>query len=229
MTDPMHRSRPASRSIRCARPPTRCTRCATAASGRSRSTTARSCPYLVEESAELIDAVEDGHARRAARRARRPALAGAVPRRDRLARPGRSVRHRRRRPGPHREDGAAASARLRRRGREHAREVLVHWNAAKAAEKQRAHERARRRLASGCRRSRSRRSSSARPARSGVERRDARRRAPPRPRPSSATRCSPSSRPPARTAGMPSGRSRERPARHRSRVRDDPRRPRRDA
>ena len=179
-------------------------------------------PYLVEESAELIDAVEDGRPRRAARRARRPALAGAVPRRDRLARRRRAVRHRRRRRGAHREDGAAASARLRRRGREHAREVLVHWNAAKAAEKQHAHQRARRRVrADAVARARAEaarqggpgrcRASEAglrpSPAAMPVSRRRSRRaRAP---RPSSATRCSRLRAPPRRerTGGMPSGRS----------------------
>ena len=78
-------------------------------------------PYLVEESAELIDAVESGTRERIARGTRGSALASAVPRRDRVPRPGGAVRNRRRGAWPDRKDGAPASACLRGGDRRDAR------------------------------------------------------------------------------------------------------------
>ncbi len=78
-------------------------------------------PYLIEESHEVIDAVEDGSRADLREELGGPAVAGALPRGDRRSGPRRSLRHRRRRAHTDREDGAAASARLRGCRGHHAR------------------------------------------------------------------------------------------------------------
>ncbi len=71
--------------------------------------------HLVEETAEVVDAVETGDRRRPARGTRRPAAPGLLPRPDRRA--GGSLRSRRRGPRRLRQAGAPPSPRVRRRGR----------------------------------------------------------------------------------------------------------------
>ncbi len=101
-------------------------------------------PYLVEESAELIDAVEEGS--RAELREELGDLLwqvlfhAEIASRDR----GRAVRHRRRGTRPHGEDGATASACLRRRRREHARGGARPLERREGRREERAHQRPRR-------------------------------------------------------------------------------------
>ncbi len=186
----------AAEPTRCARPPRPCARCATAACGRSRSTTATSCRT---SSRRAPSSSTPSRTARAPSCAKSSATCSgrccSTPRSPRATPTTRSTSTTSRAGSPRRW---CAGIRTSSRGEVATtpEQVLVLWNAAKAAEKHERTQRARRRAASGCRPSRSRRSSSARRRQVGVRPVAARapRATPRRPRPNSATPCSRSSR-----------------------------------